>query len=253
MNEYKTASAEILEFLRQTDTCTVSNAIESFDVRMRNEGYIHNGPRCMFPELPSVAGYALTGRIRTAVPPVIRNRCYYNTPEWWEYVAGARGPKIIVLLDNDDAPGMGAFFGQIHMEIAKAFGCVAYISNGSIRDLAQLKEGTFPCFAGGVSPSHAYAHIIEFGEPIEMGALKIAPGDLLHADCHGVQKIPMEIADQLPERVARLLGREAKLIDLCRSADFSSEKLKDVLTAPNKFQPFVQQGREMTKNGEGDQ
>ena len=144
MNEYQNASGKILDFLRQTDTCTVSNAIESFDVRMRNEGYIHTGPRCLFPELPPVAGYALTGRIRTTVPPVIRNRCYYNSPEWWEYVAGAAGPKVMVLLDSDDAPAMGAFFGQLHMEISKALGCVAYISNGAIRDLAELKAGKFP-------------------------------------------------------------------------------------------------------------
>ena len=249
MNQYKTASAEILEFLRQTDTCAVSNAIESLDVRMRNDGYIHNGPRCMFPELPAVAGYAVTGRIRTTVPPVIRNRCYYTSPEWWEYVADAPAPKIIVLLDKDDAPAVGALFGEIHMEISKAFGCVAYISNGAIRDMPALKAGNFPCFAGGVSPSHAYAHIIEYGEPIEIGTLKITSGDLLHADCHGVLKIPLEIADQLPQRVSQILSREAKLIDLCRTAEFSFEKLRDVLAAADTFQPFVQQDRLLTQKG----
>jgi regulator of RNase E activity RraA len=249
MIEHKTTSEEVLEFLRHIDTCTVSNAIESFDIRMRDEGYIHAGLKCICPKLPPVAGYAVTGRIRTTVPPVIRNRCYYNTPEWWEYVANAPRPKVIVLLDSDDAPGVGAFFGQIHMEISKALGCVAYISNGSIRDLGEIQAANFPCFAGGVSPSHAYAHIIEFGEIIEMGTLKIAPGDLLHADCHGVQKIPLEIASQLPERASQVLSREAKLIDLCRSADFSIEKLKATFAAADTFQPFIQQSRMSRKNG----
>lgn len=239
MNQYKTVPDEILDFLRQTDTCTVSNAIESFDVRMRNEGYIHSGARCMFPELPAVAGYAITGRIRTTVPPVLRNRCYYNSPDWWEYVASVPGPKVITLLDNDDAPAVGAFFGQLHMEISRAFGCVAYVSNGAVRDLPALKAAKFPCFAGGVSPSHAYAHIIELGEPIEIGTLKISSGDLLHADCHGVQKIPIEIADQLPQRVSQILSREAELINLCRKQGFSLEKLKEVLAGADQFQPTV--------------
>jgi regulator of RNase E activity RraA len=249
MNQYKTASKEILEFLRHTDTCTVSNAIESFDIRMRNEGYIHGSLRCMFPALPPVAGYAVTGRIRTTVPPVIRNRSYYNTPEWWDFIAGVPGPKVIVLCDSDDAPAIGAFFGQIHMEISKALGCVGYVSNGAVRDLLALKAGDFACFAGGVSASHAYAHIVEFGEPIEIGALKMATGDLLHADCHGVQKIPLEVVDQLPERVAQVLSREAELIEFCRGAGFSIHKLKELLAAANTFQPFVQQNSVFPENG----
>jgi len=249
MNQSRTTSNEILDFLRQTDTCTVSNAIESFDVRMRNEGYIHRGVQCMFAELPAVAGYAVTGRIRTTVPPVLRNLCYYNTPEWWDYVAGVPGPKVIVLCDDDDAPGVGAFFGEIHMEISKALGCVGYVSNGSIRDVPALKAERFPCFAGGVSPSHAYAHIVEFGERIEIGSLKIATGDLLHGDCHGVQKIPLEIADALPERVSQVSNREAELINLCRSAGFSLDKLKAMLAAANTLQPFVEQDRVVEKNG----
>ena len=56
----------------------------------------------------------------------------------------------------------------------------------------------FHLFAGNVSVSHAYAHIVEFGEPVEIGGLKISPGDLIHGDCHGVQTIPLEIAAEVP-------------------------------------------------------
>src|SRR5665213_2999984 len=115
----------VLDFLRRTDTCTVSNAIETFNVRMRNEGYIQGRTRSLFPELPPVAGYAVTGRIRTTAPP-IAHRCYYQNVEWWEFVASLPGPKIVVLADVDSAPGVGAFFGEIHMQISKALGCVAY-------------------------------------------------------------------------------------------------------------------------------
>ena len=179
---------EILDFLRNTDTCSVSNAIEALNIRMRNEGFIQNAVKCMFPAMPPVAGYAITGRIRTTAPP-ISGLCYYQNIEWWEYVASVPGPKIIVLADMDRAPGVGAFFGEIHAQISKALGCVAYVTNGAVRDLAAMEAVRFQCFAGNVSVSHAYAHIVEMAEPVEIGSLKILSGDLIHA---GTKKIACE-------------------------------------------------------------
>jgi len=228
MEKIKQVSPEVFDFLRNIDTCTVSNAIETFNVRMRNEGYIQGAARCMFPDMPPVAGYAVTGRIRTTAPP-ISNLYYYQNVSWWEYVAGMPGPKIIVLADMDKAPGTGAFVGEIHAQISKALGCVGYISNGAIRDIPALETLEFQCFAGGVSVSHAYGHLIEFGEAVEVGCLKISPGDLLHGDRHGVHKVPVEIANKLPDAVAEIAEREAKLIKLCNRPDFSIEKLAAAL------------------------
>ncbi len=219
---------EILDFLRNTDTCSVSNAIETFNVRMRNEGFIQGGVKCMFPALPPVVGYVVTGRIRTTAPP-IAGLCYYQNIGWWEYVASMPGPKIIVLADMDRAPGLGAFFGEVHAQISKALGCVAYVTNGAVRDLAALEAARFQCFAGNVSVSHAYAHVIEMAESVEIGSLKILPGDLLHADRHGVQKIPKENASELPGVVSEIAARERELIRLCTQPAFSIEKLVTAL------------------------
>ncbi|MGD0617261.1 MAG: RraA family protein [Bryobacteraceae bacterium] len=221
-------SPELLKFLRETDTCAVSNAIETFNVRMRNEGFIHGVTRAFFPSLPPVAGYAVTGRVRTTAPP-IANLCYYHRTDFWDYVASVPEPKIIVIKDADSIPGTGALFGEIHAHIARALGCVGYVTNGTIRDIGPLKELGFPCFAGGRSVSHAYAHIIDFGEPVDIGGLKITPGDLLHCDLHGVQTVPARIAGELPETVARMQAREAELIRFCASQGFSIEKLDRML------------------------
>lgn len=221
-------SEDVLDFLRATDTCTVSNAIETFNVRMRNEGYIQDATRCLFPKLPPIAGYAVTGRIHTTAPP-ISGLCYYQNVEWWEFVATLPGPKIIVLADMDKAPGTGAFVGEIHAQIAKALGCVGYVSNGAVRDVAAVERLGFQCFGGSVSVSHAYGHLIEFGEPIEIGCLKIETGDLLHADLHGVQSVPKEIVAELPAAAARIMAREAELIDLCHQPDFSIDRLAAAL------------------------
>jgi 4-hydroxy-4-methyl-2-oxoglutarate aldolase len=238
MKTIRQATPETLEFLRRTDTCTVSNAIETFNVRMRNEGFIQGGVKCIFPAMPPVAGYAVTGRLRTTVPP-ISNLIYYQNIEWWEYVASMPGPKVIVLADTDPAPGTGALFGEIHVQISKALGCVAYVTNGTVRDLPAIRAANFQCFAGGVSVSHAYAHLIEMNEPVEIGSLQIRPGDLLHADCHGVQTVPVEIASELPGVVSEIAARESELIRLCEQPDFSIEKLVTALEYGNQHVPSL--------------
>jgi 4-hydroxy-4-methyl-2-oxoglutarate aldolase len=237
MENMKQVSTEVLDLLRNTDTCTVSNAIETFDVRMRNEGYIQDGIRCLLPQLHPVVGYAVTGRIRTSNHP-IANLCYYHRIDWWQYVDTFPSPRILVLEDMDRIPGIGAFVGKVHAQIAKALNCVAYVSNGSVRDVHALERESFQCFAGGTSVSHAYAHIMEFGEPVEICGLKIAPGDLLQGDVNGVQTIPVEVAPRLPEAVAEIVKREAELIHLCKSPGFSLESLATLLgRESSKWQP----------------
>jgi len=246
MENIKQAPPVLLDFLRRTDTCTVSNAIETFDTRMRNEGYTQDGIRAIFPEMSAVAGYAVTGRIRTSAPPM-SHRYYYQNIEWWEFVASLPGPKFVALADVDNAPGTGAFFGEIHMQISKALGCVAYVTNGTIRDLPKIRSAGFSCFASGVRVSHAYAHLIEMGEPVEIGCLQIRTGDLLHADCHGVQKIPMEIAASIPNAVAAIAAREAELIEVCKDPAFSMEKLTTLLRGKDQIEPAAPPGQEVDR------
>lgn len=216
---------KIFDLLHQTDTCTISNAIETFNIRMRNEGFIQGVARCQFPSLPPVAGYAITGRIRTSSPPIAK-LLYYHRIDWWEYVASFPSPKVIVLEDVDPTVGTGAFFGEIHGRIARALGVAAYVTNGTIRDVPALESTGFQCFASGLSVSHSYAHIVEFGEPVEIGGLKIQSGDLLHGDLNGVQIIPSEIAASVAAEASEVLREERELIDFCRSPQFSLDELE---------------------------
>jgi len=81
-------------------------------------------------------------------------------------------------------------------------------------------------FAGNVSVSHAFAHVLDFGGPVEVGNMPVRPGDLLHGDRHGVQTIPIEIAAEIPEVAQGMIDDELKIIDLCQSGGFTLEKLR---------------------------
>jgi len=217
-------SDSVFAQLKSLDTSTTSNAIEQLNVRLRNEGFIAGGLRCRFPTLPTMLGYAVTGRIRTASPP-ISVRCYYDRMDFWEYVDTLPKPRVLVLQDVDDRPGLGAFLGEIHANIGMALNCVGYVTNGAVRDLPAVKALGFHLFAGSASVSHAYAHLVDFGEPVSLGGLKISSGDLIQGDWNGVQTIPLEIAAKIPETAAKLSSAENELKEFCQSAEFSLDQL----------------------------
>ncbi len=225
--------AEDFEKTRLLDTCTVSNAIERFQVRLRNEGFIHGVVRCRFPHFRPMLGYAATARARSSSAPMT-GRCYYDRMDWWEYVMSIPPPRVIVLEDVDHEPGIGAFCGEIHAEIGAALECVGCITNGAVRDLPAVEKLGFQMFSGSLAVSHSYAHIVDFGDAVEIGGLKIHPGDLLHGDRHGVHSIPLEVASELPAVAAQLLAEERELIGLCRSSDFSVDKLAAQLKKTNQ-------------------
>ncbi len=219
-----TLSESELESLREFDACTVSNAIERLDVRLRNEGYAGGAIQCRFPRLSPMLGYAVTGHIRSISPP-IAGGWYYEHMEWWRYVLTIPEPRVIVMQDVDDGPGTGAWFGEIHAHICRALGCVGYVTNGAVRDLDAVEEMRFHLFSGSVVVSHAYAHVVDFGGTVEVGGLKVTPGDLLNGDRNGVHLIPAAAAARITRAARELRQQERKLIDFCRSPEFSLDKL----------------------------
>jgi len=227
-----------LEKLGTLDTCTVSNAIERLNVRLRNEGFVSGvvpgGVRCQFPNFGPMVGYAATGRIRTASAPMT-HRCYYDRMDWWNYVASLPEPRVIVLQDFDPKPGVGAFVGEIHAAIGRALNCAGCVTNGAVRDLPAVEAMGFKLFAGSIAVSHAYAHVVEFGEPVEIDGLKIHSGDLIHGDRHGVLTIPLAVAAEIQGEAAKIIEEERQLIQFCASPQFSLKELSERISRANSY------------------
>jgi regulator of RNase E activity RraA len=224
MRAMKAVPRQLFAELEKFDSCTISNAIETFEVRTRNEGFINSSVRCQFPAMGPRAGYAVTARIRSSSTP-IAGRCYYDRPDWWTHVQASPGPKFVAIQDIDHVPGLGALVGEIHSNIFTALGCTALATNGAVRDLPGVEKSGLQVFAGNVSVSHAYAHVVDFGVPVELGGLTINPGDLLHGDRHGIVCIPFDIVEDIPAEAARIVETEKELIHYCRSPQFSAEEL----------------------------
>jgi regulator of RNase E activity RraA len=135
-------------------------------------------------------------------------------------------PRVIVIHDLDEPRGQGAQWGEVQANIHKALGCAGVITDGSVRDLDEVRSLGFQFAAAHVSVSHAYVHMVDFGLPIKVGGLWVKPGDLLHADHHGVVQIPADIAARIPEAVANVEADERKIITTCQASGFSVDSLK---------------------------
>jgi regulator of RNase E activity RraA len=225
-------TSEQLEALREIDAPTLSNAIETFHHRLRNEGFMDSSVRCLFPRLRPMVGYAATITIRGSAPPTAAGD-YADRTDWWDYILSVPVPRLVVVQDVASKPGLGSLVGAVHMNIFRALGCIGVVTNGSVRDIPAAEEAGFHMFAGSVSVSHAYVHIIEFGKPVEIAGLHLQSGNLLHGDLHGVQCVPPTIAPRIPAAAAKIQAKERKLIALCRSPKFSLEKLRAAVARPD--------------------
>jgi len=178
--------------------------------------------QCVFPDMGPMIGYAATAIITAdssegrRVPP----------PEWWEVIRRIPEPRVAVIHDID-RPVIGSFWGEVNANIHKALGCVGTVTDGSVRDLDEVKELGFHFFSSCISVSHAYVHLVEVGVPVKVGGLVVKPGDLIVGDKHGVISIPLDIARDVPKAAQMMEDWERRVINFCKSKEFSMEGLKE--------------------------
>jgi 4-hydroxy-4-methyl-2-oxoglutarate aldolase len=227
-----------LEKLRRLDSCSVANAIEIFDVRLRNTGFTDSTVHCIFPDFPPMVGYAVTVRVRTSDPPMEGENYYYRL-DWLDHVLSIPPPRVLVVQDMDRHPGLGSFVGDVHANILLALGCIGVVTNGAVRNVNEVKALQFQMYSSNLSVSHAFAHVFDFGTPVEVGHMQVRPGDLLHGDRHGVQTVPLDLAHKIPAVAQEMIEQEREIIELCHSTEFSVERLcADVADLGTKRKAF---------------
>lgn len=219
---------DVLEALRRYDSPTLANAIETFDIRPRDEGFASMEVKCQFPELGVMIGFAATATIRARGQEERRGEAENEHVPLWTLVRSLPEPRVVVVQDLDDPPGHGALWGEVQSSIYKALGCAGAVTDGCVRDLKEVREMGFHFFARGPGVSHAYVRLASVGEPVRIGGLTVRPGDLIHADQHGVLLIPTRIAAELPAAADRIIEREQAFIRWVRSAEFDPDRLAEM-------------------------
>ena len=210
-------TAAQLAALAKYDSPTICNAVELWDLRPRNAGYMNRDIRACFPQFPPMVGFALTSTFRSMSPPRTGD-VYSSIGAQLDAFGALSGPPVIVFQDLDE-PSASATFGEVMCSTYKRFGAAGLITSGTGRDLAQVEALGFPAFTNGAAAAHGYCHIVSINVPVAVGGLTIYPGDLLHGDLNGVTTVPIEIAAEVPEACEEVARAEAIVLNYLRQSD----------------------------------
>ena len=209
----KLLNSKQLSELEKFDTPTICNAIESFKVRPNTEGFMKPDIKCIIPYTKPIVGYAVTAKISATSPPTDAQKKL--TDPYYKILDRSKNPTIAVIEDLDQNP-IGSFWGEVNSSIHMVFDCKGAITNGGVRDIKEAEAIGFRYFASNILVSHAYVHLEEIDCPVKVGGLLVRPGELLHADIHGVILIPHEISSILATACKEVMEAEAIVIKECQ-------------------------------------
>lgn len=218
---------ELLDRLRAIDSPTISNAIEVFKVRDRTEGYTGYDIRCLFPQLGTMVGYAVTALCDNRPGAVAGREAYY---EWFRAIERAPKPVVCVFQDISPKREHSCYMGEVMATCAQRLGAIGLVTDGGVRDLAEVEALGFHYFAPGAVVSHGNFGIVKVNVPVTISGLNIRPSDLIHADRNGVLVIPDDVAERLPEAVEQIRTRERRVLDYAAAPDFAVDGLIDIMT-----------------------
>ena len=237
---------EDLKKLASIDSPTIANIIELFDCRSYVAGYTNHTIKAVYPDLKPIVGYAVTATFRSGYP-ASGGDAYGSTPEIIEAGQSIPEPRIIVIQDLDDPP-TAATYGEMVATALKTFGYVGLITSGAGRDYEQVRELRFPCFVSSMLVAHGYCRFHDINVPVNVGGLRVTPGQIIHADANGVIQLPRSIAAAVASLIDSFVGAEQSLLDYLNSGQPTAKGLGSAFrTVKEQIDQIRQRVQSMTR------
>ena len=113
---------------------------------------------------------------------------------------------------------------------ANKLGAAGAVVNGYVRDTKSILKMNFPTFGFGSygQDSAPRYKVVDFRVPIEIGGVRVRPGDLLFGDIDGVCVVPSEPAEEV----------FAKSLEKARGEKLVKKAIEDGSSAVDAFQKF---------------
>jgi 4-hydroxy-4-methyl-2-oxoglutarate aldolase len=147
------------------------------------------GIRPLWTAVRHVAGPAFTVRCAPGDNLMLHAAIYRAEP----------GSVLVVEAGDEDY----ALAGDNVCAIAQRRGIAALVTDGAVRDLAQLREAGFPVFARGVIPvPGAKLAVSPLNGRVRCGGVSVDAGDIVVADEEGIVVVPSARSEQV-QRDAR--------------------------------------------------
>ncbi|WP_167160540.1 RraA family protein [Streptomyces sp. MBT27] len=164
------------------------------------------GIRPLWSPMPRVAGPAFTVRCPAGDNLMLHAAIYRAEP------------GSVVVVESGDLDY--ALAGGNVCAVAQRRGIAAFVVDGVIRDLAEVREAGFPVFARGVLPIPGTKKAVApLNEPVRCGGVLVNAGDVVVADEEGIVVTPRARAEQALVDARRKLAKEtAESLDAWEAA-----------------------------------
>jgi len=226
----KTAEQEILEELKKYDTPSVTNVVATYPQSPTCLGlynpwtenwYTDQSIHCMFPELGSLVGYAVT--------------CVYGLPDPGysrltfmdviDALDASKKPTVLVMQQKfpPEIASKVGLAGTNMVSAMQAVGCVGLVSNGPSRDVGEIRQAKFQYMLSGISPGHGAFAVRAINVPVTVAGMDVAPGEIVHMDANGACKFPGDKAEAVLANLKALIDEESTRIGRLRKASSAKE------------------------------
>ncbi len=154
------------------------------------------GIRPLWPGTPRVAGPAFTVR------------CPAGDNLMLHAAIHRAAPGSVIVVESGDLDY--ALAGGNVCAVAQRRGVAAFVADGLIRDLAEVRDRGFPVFARGVIPIPGAKKVVTpLGGEARCGGVLVRAGDIVVADEEGVVVVPADRHEQVLRDAQAKLAKEA--------------------------------------------
>lgn len=118
--------------------------------------------------------------------------------------------SVLVLAANDSE---AAHFGELSAEWFRARRVRGAVIDGSTRDAAHISRVRFPTFVRYHTPQDSVPRwrVVDWGQPLTLGGVRVALGDVVVGDLDGVVVVPRRVAHEVATRCERLVSTENRV------------------------------------------
>lgn len=187
--------------LKTVSTATVATALFKRGFRIQMIQDVHP----LSPDQPTLVGEAFTLRYMPAREDlndvdVFRDRSHPQRKAVEDCPPGA----VLVMDSRKDARAASA--GAILVTRLMMRGCAGVVTDGGLRDSAEIANLAFPAYHHRPSaPTNLTLHqAIEINVPIGCGDAPVFPGDVILGDSDGVIVIPAHLADVIADEALEM-------------------------------------------------
>jgi 4-hydroxy-4-methyl-2-oxoglutarate aldolase len=131
-------------------------------------------------------------------------------------------PGDVLVISTQGFEGT-ATLGDNMARIAQIRGALGVVTDGMVRDAAEIIALGLPVFCGGVTPNSAFpSGPGEVGLPLAMGEVTIESGDIIIGDRDGVVVVPRAQLAAVTARLELVAAKEAEMHTLLAAGEISS-------------------------------